>query len=80
MADFEFDNPTFDPDDYDDDEEVDPNPVANVDEVDPNPVTGDGIGAGTRVPSLQQELLQTAVDNYYDTLANQGSLQLWGGI
>ena len=71
MDDFDFDNPAFDrDDDVDDfdDEEVDPLLV------NPNDVTGigDGSGAGTRVLSLQQELLQTAVDNYYDTLANQG--------
>ena len=33
---------------------------------------GDGSGAGTRVHYLQQEVLKTAVNNYYNTLAKQG--------
>ena len=33
---------------------------------------GDGSGAGTRVHYLQHEVLKTAVNNYYNTLAKQG--------
>ena len=73
MADFDFDNPAFDPDvDADDfDEVVDQLPVDPNDDV---TGIGEGSGAGTRVQSLQQELLQTAVDNYYNALEFTPSL------
>ena len=71
MDDIDFDNPAFDrADNVDDfeDEEVDPFIMAPSDDAG----IGEGSGAGTRVQPLQQEVLQTAVDNYYDTLAKQG--------
>ncbi len=68
MDDFDFDNPAFDRDDNVDDDGVDPlliNPDSDTG-------VGDGSIAGARVQSLQRELLQAAVDDYYKTLAEQG--------
>ena len=72
MADFEFDNPAFDRDDDVDDDVDDETPL-----IEPNSDIGvgtEGSTAGGRVQSLQQELLQTTVDNYYEALANNQEL------
>ena len=71
MTDFKFDNPAFDSDNLDvgDEETMLIDPTEDV-----------GIGAddstgttGTRVAqSLQQELLQTTIDDCYNDLAEQG--------
>ena len=71
MTDVEFDNPAFERDDPledFDDEEVDPLFV------NPSDVTamGDQGGAGAGERSPQQDLLQTAVDDYYNALAKKG--------
>ena len=71
MADFEFDNPAFDSDNLDvGDEEtmlIDPTDDVGIG-------ADDGTGTtGTRVAqSLQQELLQKTIDDYYNDLAKQG--------
>ena len=76
MADFEFDNRTFDSDgvDVDDEETMLIDPTDDVD-------IGADVGIGTteaRVPqSLQQELLQTTIDDYYNALAEQGLTPPW---
>jgi hypothetical protein len=70
MDDFVNETSTFDHGDDLDEEEVDLHPETGID-------ADAGLGTrppapGTRVQSLQQELLQAAVDSYYDALADQG--------
>jgi len=71
MADFEFENPVFDEDDIDIDEPIDPPIDPSIDFAPPIDPSID-FAPGDRVQPLQQELLQTAVDQYYDALSEQG--------
>jgi hypothetical protein len=69
----EFDNPTFEEKAFDDpkfeDEYIDDDPFVT----DPLPDDARARGATTDRPlSLQQELLQSAVDDYYNELARRG--------
>lgn len=81
MANIDFDNPVFNLDDaeqIDDDEAPLIDPIGDLPAV---PAAGQGAQAldtqrasattATNV-SLQQELLQTAVDGYYNAMAEQG--------
>ena len=79
MADFDFDNPVFEPDDWE--EDIGEDDVLSTSLHDPD-VDDDGTSSSERVTidgtstsatlSLQQELLQTAVDDYYNAAAEAG--------
>ena len=75
MADFDFDNPVFEPDDWE--ENIGDDDVLSTslhDDDGPSPserVTIDGTSTSATL-SLQQELLQTAVDDYYNAAAEAG--------
>ena len=79
MADFDFDNPVFEPDDWE--EDIGEDDVLSTLLHDPD-VDDDGTSSSERVTidgtstsatlSLQQELLQTAVDDYYNAAAEAG--------
>ena len=78
MADFDFDNPVFEPDDWEEnigDEDVDVSSTTSL--LDPvaegNGMPSEGATTQSSVTlSLQQELLQTAVDAYYNAAAEAG--------
>ena len=75
MADFDFDNPVFEPDDWEED-------IAEDDVLSTSLHDDDGTSSSERVTidgkstsatlSLQQKLLQTAVDDYYNAAAEAG--------
>ena len=79
MADFDIDNPVFEPDDWE--EDIGEDDVLSTSLHDPD-VDDDGTSSSERVTidgtstsatlSLQQELLQTAVDDYYNAAAEAG--------
>ena len=75
MADFDIDNPVFEPDDWE--ENIGDDDVLSTslhDDDGPSPserVTIDGTSTSETL-SLQQELLQTAVDDYYNAAAEAG--------
>ena len=79
MADFDFDNPVFEPDDWE--EDIGEDDVLSTSLHDPD-VDDDGTSSSERVTIdgtstsatllLQQELLQTAVDDYYNAAAEAG--------
>ena len=79
MADFDFDNPVFEPDDWE--EDIGEDDVLSTSLHDPD-VDDDGTSSSERVTidgtstsatlSLQQELLRTAVDDYYNAAAEAG--------
>ena len=79
MADFDIDNPVFEPDDWE--ENIGDDDVLSTSLHDPD-VDDDGTSSSERVTidgtstsatlSLQQELLQTAVDDYYNAAAEAG--------
>ena len=71
MADFDIDNPAFEPDDWED--------IGDDDVLSTSLHDDDGTSSSERVTiqtsgtlSLQQELLQTAVDDYYNAAAEAG--------
>ena len=72
MADFDIDNPAFEPDDWEED-------IGDDDVLSTSLHDDDGTSSSERVTiqtsgtlSLQQELLQTAVDDYYNAAAEAG--------
>ena len=75
MADFDFDNPVFEPDDWEED-------IGEDDVLSTSLHDDDGTSSSERVTidgtstsatlSLQQKLLQTAVDDYYNAAAEAG--------
>ena len=72
MADFDIDNPAFEPDDWEED-------IGDDNVLSTSPHDDDGTSSSERVTiqtsgnlSLQQELLQTAVDDYYNAAAEAG--------
>ena len=79
MADFDIDNPVFEPDDWE--EDIGEDDVLSTSLHDPD-VDDDGTSSSERVTidgtstsatlSLQQKLLQTAVDDYYNAAAEAG--------
>ena len=79
MADFDIDNPVFEPDDWE--EDIGEDDVLSTSLHDPD-IDDDGTSSSERVTidgtstsatlSLQQELLQTAVDDYYNAAAEAG--------
>ena len=75
MADFDIDNPVFEPDDWEEDigdDDVLSTSLHDDDGASPSErVTIDGTSTSA-TSSLQQELLQTAVDDYYNQLHQQG--------
>ena len=68
MEDCEFDNPAFEPQQIDEDF-VDPDILSG----DLLPVAQQQVGKGTTVinVALQKELVQTTIDDYYNSLAEQ---------
>ena len=66
MADFDVDNPAFEPDDWE--EDIGDHDVLSTSLHDDM----SSEGATIQTSSLQQELLQTAVDDYYNQLQQQG--------
>ena len=75
MADFDIDNPVFEPDDWEEnigDDDVLSTLLHDDDGASPSErVTIDGTSTSVTL-SLQQELLQTAVDDYYNAAAEAG--------
>ena len=75
MADFDIDNPVFEPDDWEEnigDDDVLSTLLQDDDGASPSErVTIDGTSTSVTL-SLQQELLQTAVDDYYNAAAEAG--------
>ena len=75
MADFDIDNPVFEPDDWEEDigeDDVLSTSLHDDDGASPSErVTIDGTSTSA-TSSLQQELLQTAVDDYYNAAAEAG--------
>ena len=75
MADFDFDNPVFEPDDWEEnigDDDVLSTSLHDDDGASPSErVTIDGTSTSATL-SLQQKLLQTAVDDYYNAAAEAG--------
>ena len=71
MADFDIDNPVFEPDDWE--EDIGEDDVLSTSLHDPD-VDDDGTSSSERVTisNYQQELLQTAVDDYYNAAAEAG--------
>lgn len=72
MADFDIDNPVFD---HDNVEQIDDDEAPLIDPTGDLPSVGQGQdtqGATANNVSLQQELLQTAVDDYYNALVERG--------
>ena len=75
MADFDFDNPVFEPDDWE--EDIGEDDVLSTSLHDPD-ADDDGTSSSERVTidgtstSVRQELLQTAVDDYYNAAAEAG--------
>ena len=79
MADFDIDNPVFELDDWE--EDIGEDDVLSTSLHDPD-VDDDGTSSSERVTidgtstsatlSLQQELLQTVVDDYYNAAAEAG--------
>ena len=75
MADFDIDNPAFEPNDWEED-------IGDDDVLSTSLHDDDGTSSSKRVTidctptsatlSLQQELLQTAVDDYYNAAAEAG--------
>ena len=66
MADYDFDNPAYDPHDIDDVDDDSLTPFTG--EVNPN----NDVAASGQGISLEQELIQTAVDDYYNSMAEHG--------
>ena len=75
MADFDIDNPVFEPDDWEEnigDDDVLSTSLHDDDGASPSErVTIDGTSTSASL-SLQQKLLQTAVDDYYNAAAEAG--------
>ena len=69
MADFDFDNPTFAPEAWEDDIGDDDALSTSLHDPDVDGMASDG--ATVQTSSLQQELLQSAVDDYYNQLLQQ---------
>ena len=73
MADFDFDNPVFEPDDWE--EDISEDDVLSTSLHDPD-VDDDGTSSSERVTIdvniARQHLLQTAVDDYYNAAAEAG--------
>jgi len=75
MADFDFDNPAFDIDDVDEVNDDYDDSIGNDDILSTALVPRQEVSAGSGtavIPSLRQELLQAAVDDYYNALAEEG--------
>ena len=78
MADFNIDNPAFEPDDWEEDigdDDVLSTSLHDDDGASPSDLAGGVTIDGTPTSatlSLQQELLQTAVDDYYNAAAEAG--------
>ena len=78
MADFDIDNPVFEPDDWEEDigdDDVLSTSLHDDDGASPSDLAGGVTIDGTPTSatlSLQQELLQTAVDDYYNAAAEAG--------
>ena len=75
MADFDINNPAFEPDDWE--EDIGDDNGLSTSLLDPaaegNGMPSEGATIQTpATPSLQQELLQTAVDDYYNAAAKAG--------
>ena len=75
MADFDFDNPAFDIDDVDEVNDDYEDNIGDDDMLSTALVPRQEVSAGSGtavIPSLRQELLQAAVDDYYNALAEEG--------
>ena len=70
MADFDIDNPVFEPDDWE--ENIGDDDVLSTSLHDADDTSGVNSMGTSIQTSLQQELLQTAVDDYYNAAAEAG--------